>query len=119
MPFDLSGEKNNSGASSSSAPLAFTLSLPKGETLNQGSVEVNGKSLSSLGVTPSSSSSSGISFSLSPADISSVGSQGGTVDVTFTAYLNPSFSSPASAKYEFAYKAYSTANSGNSQEDLT
>ena len=117
MPFDLSGEKNNSGASSSSAPLAFTLSLPEGETLNQGSVEVDGKSLSTLGVTPSSSSA-GISFSLSPADIASIGSQGGTVDVTFTAYLNPSFTSSASAKYEFAYKAYGTANSGDSQEDL-
>ncbi|MBQ1427886.1 MAG: hypothetical protein IIZ04_03400, partial [Aeriscardovia sp.] len=119
MPFDLSGKKNNSGASSSSAPLAFTLSLPEGETLNQGSVEVNGKSLKSLGITPSSSSSSGISFALSPKDISSIGSQGGTIDVTFTAYLDPSFTSPGTPKYEFAYKAYGAANSGNSEEDLS
>ncbi|MBQ1424962.1 MAG: hypothetical protein IIY98_02430, partial [Aeriscardovia sp.] len=118
MPFDLSGQKNASGASASSSPLTFTLSsLPKGEILNQGSVEVNGKSLSSLGVTPTSSSSSGLSFALSPKDISSIGSQGGTVDVAFTAYLDPSFASPASPKYEFAYKAYSAENSGNSEED--
>ena len=119
MPFDLS-EKNASGDAASSSPLTFTLSsLPEGETLNQGSVEVNGKSLSSLGITPSSSSSSGISFALSPKDISSIGSQGGTIDVSFTAYLDPSFTSPASPKFEFAYKAYSAANSGNSEEDLT
>ena len=115
MPFDLSGQ-----GGASSAPLTFSLSsLPKGETLNQGSVEVNGKSLKSLGITPTSSSSSGVSFALSPKDIASIGSQGGTIDVTFTAYLDPSFTSPGTPKYEFAYKAYGAANSGNSEEDLS
>ena len=118
MPFDLSGEKNASGDAASSSPLTFTLSsLPSGEVLDTGSVEVNGKSLSSLGVTPTSSSS-GFSFTLSPSQISSIGSQGGTAAVTWQAYLDPSFTSPASPKFEFAYKAYSAANSGDSQEDL-
>ena len=118
MPFDLSGQKNNSGDSASSSPLTFTLSsLPAGEKLVSGSVEVNGKSLSSLGVTPSSSSSP-LKFTLSPSDISTAGSQGGTVEVTWQAYLDTSWASPGSPTYEFDYQAYSAKNSGDAAQDL-
>ncbi|MBQ5521003.1 MAG: hypothetical protein IIT91_02880, partial [Aeriscardovia sp.] len=114
MPFDLSGQK---GASSS--PLSFEVSsLPSGEALDQGSIEVNGHSLSSLGVTPAASSS-GFSFSLSPSEVSSAGSQGATVTVSWNAYLESSFASPGSPKFEFEYKAYGEDNSGDAAEDLT
>ena len=114
MPFDLSGQ-----GGASSAPLTFTLSsLPQGEVVDKGSVKVNGKPLSSLGVTPASSSS-GFSFTLSPSQISSVGSQGGTAAVTWQAYLSSSWSSPGNPEFEFSYKAYSASNSGDKAMGLT
>ena len=137
LPFDLSGEKNSSGTSASSAPLTLSLSIP-GQGVIQGSVKANGVLLSSLsGASVSvSSSSPNLKVTLSPSALSSIESQGEapvgssgsltqngevnhTLAITWEAYLEPSFTSSSSSTFEFDYEAYSTVNPNDKTLALT